>query len=262
MEGRFYFLGTGGSMGVPVVGCKCPVCLSENKRDKRLRSSGIVEVDGKKILIDCGPDFRMQALSHGIDHIDCCLLTHLHHDHTAGIDDLRALTVVKKEALPCYLSKETADDLKIRFGYVFKKDRLRLLSRIQLIELNESRGNFAFQGLNIQYMTFTQADIKVFGFRFGSFAYLSDIKTFPETIFSDLEGVETLVLSALRYTPSPLHFMVDEAVDFARRAGAKMTWLTHISHDLDHEKTNAYLPKDVQLSFDGLSFHFTMESNL
>jgi phosphoribosyl 1,2-cyclic phosphate phosphodiesterase len=259
MEGRFHFLGTGGSMGVPVIGCTCPVCLSDNPKNVRLRSSGLVEVKGKKILIDCGPDFRCQALKAQISHIDCCLITHIHHDHTAGLDELRALTMHRKEALPCITSKEAARDLKKRFDYIFHPDdAYRLLSKIQLVELEGERGVYDFQGISIKYLTFSQIDISVLGFRFGNFAYLSDIKSYPESIFEDLVGVETMVLSALRYTPSPLHFSVDEAVDFARKSGAKMTYLTHISHDLDYEKTNAYLPRDVQLSYDGLSFDFKL----
>ena len=248
-------------MGIPVIGCRCLVCSSTNVHNKRLRSSGLVDVGGKKILIDCGPDFRVQALKQGIDHIDGCLITHLHHDHTAGIDDLRSLTLGKETTLPCFASKETCDDLLIRFSYLFKSHSLRGASKIELKELSDERGSFTLQNIPIKYMTFEQADVLVFGFRFGSFAYLSDIKTFPNTIFHDLEGIETLVVSALRYAPSKLHFSVDEAVDFARKAGAKMTYLTHISHELDYEQTNAYLPKNIQLAFDGLKLHFRMEAN-
>lgn len=258
MQGRFLFLGTGASMGVPVIGCKCPVCLSDNPRDKRLRSSGLIESGGKKILIDCGPDFRYQALHYGIDHIDACLITHIHNDHTAGIDEIRAFTMGKNKSLPLYTSKTTVQDLKTRFDYIFKPDDLRLISKIGLNELENERGEFNIDRHLIKYMTFYQANVSVLGFRLGTFAYLSDIKTFPESVFEDLAGVETLVLSALRYTPSHLHLSVDEAVDFARKAGVKMTYLTHISHDLGYEKTNAYLPKDVQLSYDGLSLHFTL----
>ncbi|CRX38318.1 Beta-lactamase [Estrella lausannensis] len=243
-------------MGVPVVGCSCPVCLSESVKNKRLRSSGLLEVDDKRLLIDCGPDFRQQALSHRIHQIDGCLITHLHHDHTASIDELRCYTMKEKHPLPCVLSKETADDLKRRFDYIFRGDEARLVSKVQLQELEEERGSLSLRGVPLSYMTFEQAGVKVTGFRMGHFAYLSDIKTYPETIFEDLAGVRVLVLSALRLTPSPLHFSVDEAVDFARKAGAKETYLTHISHDLDHEKTNAYLPQDIRMAYDGLLINF------
>lgn len=256
MQGRFLFLGTGGSMGVPVVGCSCLVCSSNSAKDKRLRSSGLLEVEGKKLLIDCGPDFRQQALTHRIHHIDGCLITHLHHDHTASIDELRCYTMKEKHPLPCLLSKETSDDLRRRFDYIFRGDAARLISKVELQEIETERGSLTLQGVPLSYMTFEQAGVKVTGFRYSSFAYLSDIKTYPETIFEDLEGVKVLVLSALRLTPSPLHFSIDEAVDFARKAGAKETYLTHISHDLDHEKTNAYLPQDVRMAFDGLSIDF------
>lgn len=243
-------------MGVPVVGCSCPVCMSGNIKDKRLRSSGVLEAAGKKLLIDCGPDFRQQALSHKLHQIDGCLITHLHHDHTASIDELRCYTMKENRPLPLVVSRETADDLKRRFDYIFRGDAARLIPKIDLQVIADERGKLSVQGVPLSYMTFEQAGVKVNGFRCDSFAYISDIKTYPGTIFEDLKGVKVLVLSALRLTPSPLHFSVDEAVDFARRAGAKETYLTHISHDLDHEKTNAYLPQDVRLAYDGLSVDF------
>lgn len=256
MHGRFLFLGTGGSMGVPVVGCECAVCLSGNEKDKRLRSSGLLEVSGKKFLIDCGPDFRQQALKHKIHSLDACLITHLHHDHTASIDELRCFAMKQRPPLPCLVSKETAEDLRRRFDYIFNRDASRFVSKIALKELEKERGVVRLDGVDFSYMTFEQLNVKVTGFRVGDFAYISDIKTYPDSIFDDLEGVRVLVLSALRFTPSPLHFSVDEAVDFARRVGSEKTYLTHIAHELEHERTNAYLPADIRLSFDGLAIDF------
>jgi phosphoribosyl 1,2-cyclic phosphate phosphodiesterase len=254
MKAKFIFLGTGGSMGVPVIGCKCHVCKSEDPKNSRLRSSGLIVFDNKKVLIDCGPDFRYQALRHGIDHLDGVFLTHGHYDHTASLDDLRGYFLHDQHSIPILLSKETAADVVVRFNYVFKKELSAhfLMPKIDLQLLPEERGEKEFAGLDVRYFTFDQVGMKVNGLRIGNFAYVSDIKTYPESIFEDLKGVETLVLSALRFPPSHMHLSVDEAVEFAQRVGAKQTWLTHISHDLEHEKTNAYLPSNIRMAYDGL----------
>jgi len=259
MQGSFLFTGSGGSLGVPVIGCSCAVCRSSNPKNRRMRASGLVTLREKKILLDCGPDFRRQALEYGITHLDGVVLTHAHNDHIAGLDELRAYLIPKKEGgMPCLASQETAEELRRRFGYIFDNanPEKRLLPKIYLEQLEGERGEAPFQGVSIRYMTFRQAGMKVNGFRFGSFAYLSDMHDYPETIFEDLKGVETLVLSALRYTPSRLHLSVDEAADFGRRAGAKITYLTHIAHDLEHEHTDAYLPDSVRVAYDGLEVPF------
>lgn len=243
-------------MGIPVIGCHCPVCHSESPCNQRLRPSGLLTIGNKKLLIDCGPDFRLQAIRHHIDTLDGLILTHAHHDHIAGVDELRAYFIDNKDALPCLLSQDTARDLKIRFPYIFHEKNSKLISRLILHILEQKEGEAVFEGIKIRYITYEQTGMQVNGFRFGNFAYVSDIYHYPESIFSALEGVETLVLSALRHTRSYAHFNIEEAIQFANRVGATCTWLTHIGHELDHEATNACLPHNVRMAYDGLELTF------
>jgi len=259
------FLGSGASLGVPVIGCDCPVCRSGDIHNKRTRPSVILKVGNKQILIDCGPDFRQQALRENITTLDAIIATHTHYDHIGGYDDLRPFFGHKvgrrKESLPCLLSHETAEDIVKRFDYMFKprEPGQVLLPLIQFNYLDGDRGVIIYEGLKLRYLSYSQAGMKVNGFVCGNLAYTSDIKDYPETIFEDLKGVEVLIISALRFTPSNVHLTVDEAVDFANRVGAKSTWLTHLSHELDHEKTNAYLPSNVRMAYDGLQIKFYAE---
>lgn len=246
-------------MGIPVIGCKCAVCLSDSPCNHRLRPSGLVVVNGKKLLIDCGPDFREQALKYHINNLDGLLLTHAHHDHIAGIDELRVYFMHHKKSLPCLLSDATAGELYVRYSYIFQEssEAQKLTPKLSLQKLPlELYGSVIFEGVPIQYISYEQAGMAVNGFRFGEFAYLTDIRHYSEAIFDHLVGVKKLVLSALRYAPSPFHLSIDEAVAFANQVGASQTWLTHIAHDLDHEETNARLPVNVRMAYDGLEIHF------
>lgn len=252
------FLGTGGSMGVPVIGCGCEVCRSDSPYNKRLRSSVLLSIHHKKILIDAAPDLREQALKHHITQLDGVILTHSHHDHTAGIDDLRVYYLSSQLSVPCLLSEETAKDIRNRFDYMFKVQPSEDSPRLQLQILPGDRGEMEFLGIPLKYMSYEQLNMKVAGLRFGKLAYITDIKKFPATLYDDLKGVETLIVSALRYTPSHMHFNIDEAVDFAIKVGAKNTWLTHLAHELDYFKANTYLPPNVRMAYDGLQINFEM----
>ncbi len=259
MDGLFTMLGTAGSLGIPVVGCSCSVCLSHHPHDQRLRPSAMLEVGGKRIVIDTGPDFREQALHFNINRLDGVIYTHAHNDHTAGFDDLRAYRIFDKRPISCLLSKETADDLRRRYAYIFEpQDPEKLLSKVELQILPSDRGECTFLGLTFRYLSYEQAGMRVNGFRFGNLAYLTDLKHYPETIFDDLKGVETLIVSALRHEPSPFHLSVEEASAFADRVGAKKTFFNHIGHELAHEETNARLPSHIRLSYDRLRIPFTM----
>jgi len=257
----FLFLGTGGSMGVPVLGCECSVCTSTSPFNKRLRSSGLIRANGKNLLIDCGPDFRIQALSQNIKALDALILTHAHYDHIGGLDDLRAFFLFKGNSLPTFLSNETAIDIKRRFDYMFKKmtSEKIVIPKFDLNEFKSDREELDVLGFKIKILSYTQMGMTVNGIIIGDLAYISDIKYYPETIFDDLKGVETLIISAIRIAPSAVHFTVDEAIDFAGKVGAKKTYLTHIAHELDHKKTNAYLPPNIQMAYDGLNLTFYAE---
>lgn len=252
MKNRFLFLGTGASSGVPVIGCECAVCQSDSPFNKRFRPSALLRVGEKHLLIDAGQDFRTQALKYHIKSLDGLLITHAHHDHISGIDDLRALYYKTQKPLPVLLSESTARELTIRYDYLFGGKEPRFVMQI----LSGEEGTVVFQDIPVTFVTFAQGGMKVNGFRIGNLAYLSDIRDFPPTIFSQLKGVEILIVSALRYTTTDLHFSVDDAVDFIKAVGAATGWLTHISHELDHEKTNAYLPPHIKLAYDGLEFQF------
>jgi phosphoribosyl 1,2-cyclic phosphate phosphodiesterase len=258
MKGSFLFLGSGASTGVPKIGCKCPICTSSDPHNKRLRPSGLLRIGSKSILIDVGPDFRQQALTHNICDLDGLILTHTHFDHIAGLDELRVFNFKYQKTFPVLLSQDSLIDLKKRYYYMFK-DRIDGESYAASLDchlLPSDSSSADFLGLSIQHVTFEQASMKVNGYRIGSFAYISDIREFKDDIFDFLKGVECLVLSALHAEPSFVHFSIQEAADFAKKAGVKRTWLTHLSHTIDHEAVSAQLPDGVKLGFDGLEFTF------
>lgn len=258
MKGKLLFLGTGGSVGVPVIGCSCPVCHSSDPVNQRLRPSVLLHIGNRILLVDVGPDFRMQALRYGINHLDGLLLTHAHHDHTAGFDDLRPLYYRRRSPLPILLSGETARDIQQRYDYLFQPSPGQEIfeSRFHLQLLPAEKGEVMFENFLIGYVSYSQGDMLVNGYRIGNLAYISDIRHFNPTLLDDLKGIKNLIVSALRYTPSPLHFSVDEAIDFAKELKAERVWLTHLSHELEHHQTNAYLPANMCLAYDGLEIEF------
>ena len=264
MKGHLLFLGSGASMGVPIIGCSCAVCTSTSPYNKRLRPSVLIQLENKNYLIDVGPDFRYQCLHAQIDHVEGILFTHCHQDHTAGMDDLRPFHFRRKTPIPFIASKITADDIRTRFHFIFKPNAEdhQISPRLEYLPLPDKEGVVYLNDFPIHYCTYSQGEMDVNGFRMGDVAYLTDIKEYAPSIFQWLQGVKTLILSCLRHTSSPLHLSVDEAVDFVRKAGVDKAWLTHISHDLDHEKTNAYLPSHIQLAYDGLNIEFSLNKDL
>ncbi len=254
MEGTFLFLGTGASAGVPVIGCKCAVCMSGSRRNKRSRPSGLVQIGGRSLLIDIGPDFHNQAVEFGVDHVDGILLTHTHYDHIAGIDEVRIFNIRQKKDMPCLLSQESLEEIQKRYYYFFNREGLS--AKFEFCPLNGDMGKTDFLGIPLSYCTFLQSGMKVTGFRIGEFAYISDIQMYEDSIFSVLKGVRKMVLSALRPEPSPYHLSFEEAVAFSKRVGAHETWLTHLGHFLDHEAYNALLPPEVRIAYDGLKLGF------
>ena len=258
MKGRLLFLGTGASAGVPVIGCECEVCRSDSSFNKRFRPSVLINIQDKQFLIDAGPDFRSQALLHKITSLDAVLFTHSHHDHTAGIDELRFFYYKSKKSLPVFLSEETAEDIRKRFYYIFKHEPVyaNMVPKLDLTILPDSVGQFLFESIPISYVSYVQGGMKVTGFRFGEMAYLSDIHDYPLSIFEDLRGVKTIVISALRHESSLLHFSIKEAIEFIDKIGAEKAWLTHMSHDLDYVLTNELLPPHIRMAYDGLEIDF------
>ena len=245
------FLGTGTSQGIPVIGSRHPVCLSEDPRDKRLRSSVLLQWKDKAYTIDCGPDFRQQILCTGIERLDGVLFTHFHADHTAGLDDIRPFSHRQGE-VQFYADTSVIENIQERFAYIFAKAN-RYVSAPR-VALNE-----------ISYLPFTLGDrtvipIKVmhgahpiFGFRIGDFAYITDAKSLDEKEQEKLKGLKVLVVNALRKEPHPTHFNLEEALEFIGSIGPEKAYLTHISHQLGfHREVSEELPPGVFLAYDGL----------
>ena len=258
MKGKLTFLGTGGSVGVPVIGCKCAICTSQDSFNQRLRPSVLLQFGQKKFLVDVGPDFRRQALDHEIISLDGLILTHAHYDHTAGIDDLRPLFYQRETALPVLLSSDTMKEMKTRYFYLFTSPTgTRKSSYFDLQVLPENKeGEVDFEMLPIQYVTYSQGGMMVNGYRIGDMAYLTDIHEFSPSILESLKGVRYLIISALRHDACLLHLSVPEALDFAEHLGVEKAWFTHLSHELDYQDTNAILPSHVRLAYDGLEINF------
>lgn len=258
MKKKLLFLGTGSSGGVPKIGCECAVCTSKSTYNKRLRPSVLLQYDQKNILIDAGPDFREQAIRYKIKHLSALILTHTHYDHIGGLDDLRIFYFIEKKPIHCLLSYCSFEEIKLRFYYQFlenTEDNSKTV-KFEYLVLPRDRGAIDFHGLHIQYLTYLQGEMPILGLRIGSLAYITDIRTFPETIFEDLKGIDTLIVSALRETPSPIHFSLEESLVFAEKTGCKKAYFNHIDHELDHEKTNKNLPDWARLSFDGQEIEF------
>lgn len=243
-------LGSGTSTGVPVVGCDCAVCRSSDPRNRRMRPGLRLETAGRSLIIDTSPDFREQALRFGIDRVDAVLYTHSHADHVFGLDDLRIFNFRQGGSIPCYGSAETMDRMRQIFTYVFEdgqegggKPRLELVG---------VRAPFDLAGLQVVPVPVRHGAIEVFGYRLGRFACVTDVNYISEESFALLDGVELLVLSALRYRPHPTHFSLEESIAVAERIGARRTVLTHIAHDIDHGRLEVPLPPGIELGFDGL----------
>ena len=246
------FLGTGTSLGVPQIGCKCAVCQSKDSRDKRDRPSALVELDGKKILIDAGPDFRNQLLRAKIDKLDAILITHAHADHILGLNDLTSLTYNMQGTVKIYMSPESLSIIERVFFYAFKANNgisSRPNFNIELFDDNPVN----LQGLIVNPIRVSHSDMVVHGFRFNDFAYITDAKSIPEDSFKLLEGVKTLVINALRYDiDHPGHFSVLEALEAVKRISPDKAYLTHIGHKISHSIHSKLLPENVEFAYDDL----------
>jgi phosphoribosyl 1,2-cyclic phosphate phosphodiesterase len=258
MSSALVFLGTGASSGIPVIGCRCPVCLSKDPKNKRLRASALFRWQEKTFLIDAGPDFRQQALLYDIQRIDGVLLTHTHYDHVGGLEELRIYNFRQKNAIPCLLSKASYSEVRKLFYYLFEEDGevKNYTSKFDFIQLEKEAGGTVFCDLPIRYFSYVQGGMKVLGYRLGDLAYVTDIKEHSEDIFEQLQGVSCLVVSALRFTDSRIQFSIDEAIDFAEKVGAKKTYLMHMSHEIEHHHLLNLLPPSITLAYDGLEIPF------
>jgi phosphoribosyl 1,2-cyclic phosphate phosphodiesterase len=246
------FLGTGTSHGVPMIGCTCATCTSDDPHDTRLRPSAYLDVvDGPSILIDTATDLRQQAITYGVRRVDAILFTHSHADHILGFDDVRRFNALKRGAIAAYADSRTADDLQRMFRYVFGP-REQEGGGVPQVTLHTIDGPFDIDGIRITPINLLHGIRPILGFRIGRFAYLTDCSAIPDDSWPLLEGLDVLVLDALRHRPHPTHFTVAEAVAAAARLQPRQAYFTHMCHDLPHAATNATLPPNVALAHDGL----------
>lgn len=246
------FLGTGTSQGIPVIGSNHPVCLSKDPKDKRLRVSVMISWKNFNYVIDCGPDFRQQMLTNSIQHLDGILFTHEHADHTAGIDDIRPF-FFRQGDIPIYAHQRVLESLKNRFDYIFAdENRYPGAPAVSVTEVVNDQ-SIKLGDLEVIPVQAFHNRLQVFGYRFGDFVYLTDVKRVDETEIQKIKRAKVLVVNALREEAHHSHFNLEEALTFAKEVGAEKTYLTHISHLLGfHEEVEKKLPKNVHLAYDNL----------
>ncbi len=249
---RVEFLGSGTSQGVPVIACECPVCQSDDKKDKRLRSSVFIQYQGKNIIIDAGPDFRYQVLRAGIKRLDAILLTHGHKDHIGGLDDLRAFNYVQKNSADIYGNKETLEIIKNEFYYAFKQKKYPGVPELTLHLISNERF-YIENDIEIQCINAKHSALNVLGFRIKDFAYITDANYISAEEILKLKGVKTLVINALRKEKHHSHFNLEESLQIIQQTAVEKAYLTHISHLMGkHQEVEKQLPKNVHLAYDGL----------
>lgn len=249
---RLTFLGTGTSQGVPMVACPCRVCRSDNPRDKRLRSSVMIESERTRIIIDAGPDFRYQMLREGVTNIDAILLTHEHKDHTGGIDDVRAFNYFQSRPVDIFATERVGHVVRKDFDYAFSEIRYPGVPEINLHTIKPGCP-FRVGELDIVPVSGLHYRLPVTGFRIGRMAYLTDFNRIEDSEIDKLRGLEVLVLNALRHEKHLSHFNVEQAVEVARRVGATQTWFTHMSHQIGlYTEIHDELPAGIHYAYDGL----------
>ena len=246
------FLGTGTSNGIPVIGCKCPVCRSNDKRDRRLRTSLYVKNDDVAIVIDTGPDFRTQMLDNEIEQLDAVLITHPHKDHLAGLDDIKPFTWINKKPFPIYGNKYSIDAVKTEFSYAFEKFCYPGTPAFDIHEIEKEP--FTINTTQIIPIPLLHYKLPILGFRIENMAYITDASAIPEDSFSLLKNLNILIINALRIKPHIAHFSLNEALQMIATIAPQKAFLTHVGHDLGlYKEVSARLPENVCLAFDGLN---------
>ena len=248
---KITFLGTGTSQGVPIIACQCAVCKSEDERDKRLRSSVFISHKGQQFVIDTGPDFRQQMLSNNINHLDFVLLTHGHKDHVAGLDDIRAFNHIQNKHIDIYADNLTCESVKREFYYVFTEHKYPGVPELNLHDIGEQP--FTVNGITIEPVKIMHYKLPILGFRIDKMAYITDASHIEEKELDKLKNLDVLIINALRIEKHYSHFNMEEAIEIAQYLRPKKTYLTHISHNIWHEKCSKNLPKNITLAYDKLT---------
>ena len=247
---KITILGSGTSTGVPMVGCHCQVCSSPDPRDQRTRASILVQYGGKQLLVDTCTDLRRQALREGIPQVDAVLLTHPHADHLNGIDDLRGFHFIHRRIIPCFGSPETMQKVTASFAYIFEGRSTE--GYHPLMESFPVEAPFQLFGCNVVPVPIMHGSFSATGYRFDNAAYLTDCSSIPESSLTLLEGLDLLIIDALRYTPHPNHFNIDGALQVVETLRPRRTLFTHLTHEVRHSD-GARLPAGVEFAYDGLS---------
>jgi phosphoribosyl 1,2-cyclic phosphate phosphodiesterase len=250
---KITFLGTGTSQGVPVIGCECDTCLSDDPRDKRLRSSVFIETHGLNVLIDTGPDLRQQMLTSKIKRLDAILFTHEHNDHTIGLDDIRPFNFLQKSDIPVYGLKRVLEEIKGKFAYIFDVNPYPGAPRIVCHDIVENHEFALRSGFNIMPVGIMHGTLPILGYRIGKFAYITDASYISPSSIDLLSGIDVLVINALQYRKHYSHFTYDESVYVAGLIGAPVTYLTHMSHEMGYCKDIlSRVPQGIFPAYDGL----------
>lgn len=250
---KITFLGTGTSMGVPTIGCRCAVCCSRDPRNLRTRASLLIGLGERRFLIDTSPDLRAQCIREGLRRIDAVFFTHSHADHILGLDDLRPFSLHGNPAsIPCFGSKETIENVSRTFYYIFSEPQPG--GSLPRVDLKVIDPGSTVNGLPVRVIPILHGGLSIYAYRVGDLAYITDCSEIPAESYTMLRGTRVLILGVLRHVPHPTHLNVDKALRIIKRVQPEKTFFTHISHEMDHEQANAELPESVRLAYDGLCF--------
>lgn len=259
MKAKLTFLGTGTSGGIPEIGCECPVCLSDEQKNKRLRTSVLLEQADFKLLIDTTPDLRQQALAYHIRSLDAVLYTHDHYDHLAGLDEIRRFNYYSRQAIPVYGNPYFIRRLRRKYDYCFRP--FQLGGGIPKIIPRPVKKDFAVGPFFVQPVKIFHGRLPILGYRIGSLAYITDASRIPEKSMNLLKGLDVLVLNALRYEKHSTHFNLEESLEVISKCAPQCAYLIHMTHDIDHHTVNNKLPEHVHLAYDGLNIDLNLSSN-